>query len=102
MHSPLLVRLAQLCVGVGAMLAMVVVSVASVSGDLPGVATSTTQLEASRDTSNDAIPTTLILTFSEPLDVTVSETVRPGWGCGDKNHTHTGPPGRPGAPSPCK
>jgi hypothetical protein len=21
--------------------------------------------------------------------------MRPGWGCGDDNHTHTGPPGRP-------
>lgn len=26
--------------------------------------------------------------------------VRPGWGCGDKNHTHSGPPGRPGANPP--
>ena len=26
---------------------------------------------------------------------------RPGWGCGDKNHTHSGPPGRPDADSPC-
>lgn len=26
--------------------------------------------------------------------------VRPGWGCGDKNHTHSGPPGRPGATPP--
>ena len=26
---------------------------------------------------------------------------RPGWGCGDANHVHTGPPGRPGAASPC-
>lgn len=25
---------------------------------------------------------------------------RPGWGCGDKNHTHSGPPGRPGASPP--
>jgi len=25
---------------------------------------------------------------------------RPGWGCGDKNHTHSGPPGRPGATPP--
>jgi hypothetical protein len=26
---------------------------------------------------------------------------RPGWGCGDKNHTHTGPPGRQyGTPMP--
>lgn len=27
-------------------------------------------------------------------------TARPGWGCGDKNHTHSGPPGRPGATPP--
>ncbi len=27
---------------------------------------------------------------------------RPGWGCGDLNHVHTGPPGRPNATSPCK
>jgi hypothetical protein len=26
--------------------------------------------------------------------------VRPGWGCGDKNHTHSGPPGRPDADPP--
>ncbi len=25
---------------------------------------------------------------------------RPGWGCGDTNHTHSGPPGRPGATPP--
>jgi len=27
---------------------------------------------------------------------------RPGWGCGDKNHVHTGPPGNPTATRPCK
>ena len=27
---------------------------------------------------------------------------RPGWGCGDKNHMHTGPPGNPTATKPCK
>ena len=26
--------------------------------------------------------------------------VRPGWGCGDKNHEHSGPPGRPDANRP--
>jgi hypothetical protein len=26
---------------------------------------------------------------------------RPGWGCGDRNHVHTGPPGNPDAASPC-
>lgn len=25
---------------------------------------------------------------------------KPGWGCGDANHTHSGPPGRPGASMP--
>ena len=25
---------------------------------------------------------------------------KPGFGCGDKNHTHSGPPGRPGATLP--
>ncbi len=29
------------------------------------------------------------------------DSTRPGWGCGDTNHTHTGPPGNPGADSPC-
>jgi hypothetical protein len=26
--------------------------------------------------------------------------MRPGWGCGDQNHTHTGPPGRPANAEP--
>ena len=26
--------------------------------------------------------------------------VRPGWGCGDTNHKHSGPPGRPNATPP--
>lgn len=28
-------------------------------------------------------------------------STKPGWGCGDTNHTHSGPPGNPGATSPC-
>ena len=31
-----------------------------------------------------------------------ADQYRPGWGCGDKNHIHRGPPGNPGATSPCK
>ena len=31
-----------------------------------------------------------------------AKPLRPGWGCGDKNHTHTGPPGNPTATKPCK
>ena len=33
-----------------------------------------------------------------PTDSTTS--ARPGWGCGDTNHKHSGPPGRPGATPP--
>ena len=29
-----------------------------------------------------------------------SQYTKPGWGCGDKNHIHTGPPGRPNATPP--
>ena len=33
-----------------------------------------------------------------PVDA--SSGARPGWGCGDTNHTHSGPPGRPDATPP--
>jgi hypothetical protein len=29
-----------------------------------------------------------------------SDQYRPGWGCGDKNHQHSGPPGNQYAPPP--
>jgi len=35
-----------------------------------------------------------------PKDSTGAAGTRPGWGCGDKNHTHSGPPGRPNATPP--
>jgi hypothetical protein len=31
-----------------------------------------------------------------------ADDTRPGWGCGDKNHVHSGPPGNPDAESPCE
>src|SRR5207249_1341329 len=39
-----------------------------------------------------------------PQDSTKGAGTRPGWGCGDTNHTHSGPPGRPSATPPpnCK
>jgi hypothetical protein len=33
-----------------------------------------------------------------PVDA--SSGARPGWGCGDTKHTHSGPPGRPAATPP--
>ncbi len=35
-----------------------------------------------------------------PKDSTSASGTRPGWGCGDTNHKHSGPPGRPGATPP--
>lgn len=34
-------------------------------------------------------------------NVSASSNVRPGWGCGDTNHVHTGPPGGGGGFNPC-
>jgi hypothetical protein len=48
-----------------------------------------TTVEANENTPNAA---------AAPTDGTPG--ARPGWGCGDKNHTHSGPPGRPGATPP--
>ena len=35
-----------------------------------------------------------------PKDSTSASGTRPGWGCGDTNHKHSGPPGRPTATPP--
>jgi hypothetical protein len=57
----------------------------------PGRATTTTTSEVRANTPAGA-----------PQDSTTG--ARPGWGCGDTNHTHSGPPGRPSATPPpnCK
>ena len=37
-----------------------------------------------------------------PPSAAPAESTKPGWGCGDPNHTHTGPPGKgSGKGSPC-
>ncbi|HEU5314974.1 MAG TPA: hypothetical protein VFX49_02615 [Chloroflexota bacterium] len=36
-----------------------------------------------------------------PTRTPLAEGERPGWGCGDENHEHIGPPGNPDAESPC-
>ena len=42
-----------------------------------------------------------VATSSSPNRGAASGQYKPGWGCGDKNHTHTGPPGNPRVKSPC-
>ena len=66
------------------------------------------------NTTSPTTPTTPTTTSPTTPNLNTAETVsqqrnsptttggvRPGWGCGDQNHTHSGPPGNPGATSPC-
>ena len=49
-------------------------------------------------TENEANEVTVNAPAAAPKDSTTG--ARPGWGCGDTNHKHSGPPGRPGATPP--
>lgn len=51
--------------------------------------------------SGDAVEA-LISSAQQLLRAATAGTVgvRPGWGCGDTNHKHSGPPGRPNADPP--
>jgi hypothetical protein len=60
----------------------------------------TTPSSSSSTSGGATTSTNLSLTQSPPLATTT--TSRPGFGCGDKNHTHTGPPGNHnGTTNPC-
>ena len=47
-----------------------------------------------------AIAGVLMLTTLSSVVMAAPGGTRPGWGCGDANHTHTGPPNA-SQPSPC-
>ena len=57
-----------------------------------------------RETATTETTTTNEVTANTPAaaprDSTGASGTRPGWGCGDTNHTHSGPPGRPNATPP--
>ena len=40
------------------------------------------------------------LSRGQPTNETSTSGARPGWGCGDTQHNHSGPPGRPDATPP--
>jgi hypothetical protein len=48
-------------------------------------------------------PSSAVLTIvdNDPAAGPSGDNERPGWGCGDKNHIHTGPPGNSEKASPC-
>ncbi len=53
--------------------------------------------EVETETNDDDNPVISASTEAAPSGTT---STKPGWGCGDKNHDHSGPPGRPGATPP--
>lgn len=66
------------------------------AGDLQAVPDDGAAVAAQQQTGD---PTGLSPAQASPDSVTGG--TRPGWGCGDTNHEHSGPPGNPGATSPC-
>jgi hypothetical protein len=59
--------------------------------------------DADEDNDNDEATETEVKTnvsAGQQLAPTGTAGTRPGFGCGDKNHEHSGPPGRPGASLP--
>lgn len=66
------------------------------AGDLRAVPDHGVAVAAEQQTGD---PTALSPAQASPDSVTAG--TRPGWGCGDVNHDHSGPPGNPDATSPC-
>jgi hypothetical protein len=58
-----------------------------------------TATATSTPTATGTPPTATPAATATPAPAALGE--RPGWGCGDTNHEHTGPPGNPDAESPC-
>lgn len=75
------------------------VSAAAKAGDHADVVAAATERAANARSANANVSAPRISpTRPTANDGTVG--ARPGWGCGDPNHTHSGPPGRPGATPP--
>ena len=67
-----------------------------------GIATANEAIADRETTETTTNEVTVNAPAAAPKDSTTG--ARPGWGCGDTNHKHSGPPGRPGATPPpnCK
>ena len=84
----------------------------AVLGALTGGSNPSTVTAANENaTAAHATNTNANTTTDETTDTEVSASqeaspasstgTKPGWGCGDVNHVHTGPPGNPNATNPC-
>jgi len=69
-------------------------------GSNPSVAASQRSDPESRDQAKTENGQGSVISAAQHLSAAGTVGVRPGWGCGDTNHTHSGPPGRPNATPP--
>ncbi len=63
--------------------------------------TTRTTITTTTETTNGSTIGTEQVSSPTALGNAPTTNTRPGWGCGDTNHKHSGPPGNPGATSPC-
>jgi len=74
-------------------------STVAIESSAKGLATANESI-AERGKSTTSNEVTVNAPAAAPKDSTGASGTRPGWGCGDTNHTHSGPPGRPNATPP--
>jgi hypothetical protein len=68
-------------------------------GSNPSTLASNGKAATEQTTANTETETTNVSSGQETNQAGTTGT-KPGWGCGDTNHVHSGPPGRPGATPP--
>ena len=65
-----------------------------------GIATANEAIADRETATNETTEVAVSARAAAPKDSTSASGTRPGWGCGDTNHKHSGPPGRPTATPP--
>ena len=65
-----------------------------------GIATANEAIADRETATNETSEVAVSARAAAPKDSTSASGTRPGWGCGDTNHKHSGPPGRPTATPP--
>jgi len=65
-----------------------------------GIATANQAIADRETATNETTEVAVSARAAAPKDSTSASGTRPGWGCGDTNHKHSGPPGRPTATPP--
>ena len=65
-----------------------------------GIATANEAIADRETATNQTTEVAVSARAAAPKDSTSATGTRPGWGCGDTNHKHSGPPGRPTATPP--